>query len=167
MMRIGNGYDVHAFTEGDEIILGGVRIPHNQGLLAHSDGDVLIHALVDALVGALAMGDIGQFFPDDDPKYKDVDSRLLLRHVHKRISTSHNQTNYRLLNCDCTIVAQKPKMAPHIPAMRENIAADLGVNVSQVSVKATTTEKLGFTGREEGIAVYAVVLLEAVERDGK
>jgi len=161
MIRIGNGYDVHAFTEGDFITLGGVKIEHTKAFLAHSDGDVLIHALVDALVGALALGDIGQFFPDNDPKYENIDSRILLRHVYSTVLSK----NYRLVNCDCTIVAQNPKMAPYIEAMRENLSADLKSRKHQISVKATTTEKLGFTGKEEGIAVYAVVLLEKYERD--
>lgn len=163
MIRIGNGYDVHAFTEGDYITLGGVKIAHNMAFLAHSDGDVLVHALVDALVGALALGDIGQFFPDNDPKYENIDSRILLRHVYSLITDKQ----YRLVNCDCTIVAQRPKMSDHIDAMRENLAADLRASNNQISVKATTTEKLGFTGKEEGIAVYAVVLLEKFERDTK
>ena len=156
MIRIGNGYDVHAFTEGDFITLGGVKISHTRGLLAHSDGDVVIHALCDALLGALALGDIGQHFPDDDSSFKNIDSRKLLRHVQNLITSN----SYRMINCDCTIVAQSPKMATHILSMRENIANDLNVSVSAVSIKATTTEKLGFTGREEGISAYAVVLLE-------
>ena len=163
MIRIGNGYDVHAFTQGDYITLGGVKIEHDKAFLAHSDGDVLIHALVDALVGALALGDIGQFFPDNDPKYKNIDSRILLRDVYSLIQSKE----YKLVNCDCTIVAQNPKMASHIKAMRKNLAADLLSDDSQISVKATTTEKLGFTGREEGIAVYAVVLLEKTNKDSK
>ena len=163
MLRIGNGYDVHAFTEGDYITLGGVKIPHDKAFLAHSDGDVLVHALVDALVGALALGDIGQFFPDNDSKYKDIDSRILLRHVYSLIINKQ----YKLVNCDCTIVAQSPKMAAHIDAMRENLAADLHSKIDQISVKATTTEKLGFAGKEEGIAVYAVVLLKKFERETK
>jgi 2-C-methyl-D-erythritol 2,4-cyclodiphosphate synthase len=163
MIRIGNGYDVHAFTEGDYITLGGVKIVHDKAFLAHSDGDVLVHALVDALVGALALGDIGQFFPDNDPKYENIDSRILLRHVYSLITDKQ----YRLVNCDCTIVAQRPKMADHIDAMRENLATDLRASNNQISVKATTTEKLGFAGKEEGIAVYAVVLLEKFERDTK
>lgn len=163
MIRIGNGYDVHAFTEGDYITLAGVQIPYHKAFLAHSDGDVLIHALVDALVGALALGDIGQFFPDNDPKYKNIDSRILLRHVYSLVVAKE----YRLVNCDCTIVAENPKMAPHIEAMRENLSTDLNVRNDRVSVKATTTEKLGFTGKEEGIAVYAVVLLEKFERETK
>lgn len=159
MIRIGNGYDVHAFTYGDFITLGGVKIDHHKAFLAHSDGDVLIHALLDALAGALALGDIGQFFPDDDPKYKNIDSRILLRDVYSIIKDKE----YRLVNCDCTIVAQNPKMAPHIESIRENLAEDLEAEIDQISVKATTTEKLGFTGKEEGIAVYAVALLEKVE----
>ena len=146
-MRIGHGYDVHRFTEGTFITLGGVRIPHRFGLLAHSDGDVLLHALADALLGAAALGDIGKHFPDTDAAYKGADSRVLLRHV---------------LGLVATRVAQAPKMAPHIERMRESIAADLQVSLDQVNVKATTTEKLGFTGREEGIAVHAVALLVAL-----
>ncbi len=156
MIRIGNGYDVHAFTDGDFITLGGVKIPHARALLAHSDGDVVIHALCDALLGALALGDIGQHFPDTDSNFKNIDSRVILRHVQNLITSN----SYHLINCDCTIVAQSPKMTPHILSMRENLANDLNVSVSAVSIKATTTEKLGFTGREEGISVYAVALLE-------
>jgi len=154
-MRIGHGYDVHRFAEGDSITLGGVRIPHRFGLLAHSDGDVLLHALSDALLGAAALGDIGRHFPDTDPRFKGADSRALLRHV---VGLIHAQ-GYRVGNVDATIVAQAPKMAPHIEQMRALIAADLQVEVEEVNVKATTTEKLGFTGREEGIAVHAVALL--------
>ncbi len=163
MIRIGNGYDVHAFTNGDYITLGGVKIPHDKAFLAHSDGDVLIHALVDALAGALALGDIGQFFPDNDLKYENIDSRILLRHIYALIIKKH----YRLVNCDCTIVAQSPKMSSHIETMRKNLATDLRSDNNQISVKATTTETLGFTGREEGIAVYATVLLEKFEKDTK
>lgn len=155
MIRIGNGYDVHAFTEGDFITLGGEKIPHNKAFSAHSDGDVLIHALCDALLGALALGDIGHHFPDNDDKFKNIDSRLLLRHV---IEIIHNK-NHRLSNCDCTVVAQNPKLAPYIIDMRTNLAKDLMVDIDAVSVKATTTEKLGFSGRSEGIEAYAVVLL--------
>lgn len=161
MIRIGNGYDVHAFTEGDHITLGGVRIPHTKAFLAHSDGDVLIHALCDALLGALALGDIGQHFPDNDVNFKNIDSRKLLKHVIELVTKQY----YRLLNCDCTIVAQTPKMAPHIKQMKQNLAQDLNVSINQVSVKATTTESLGFTGREEGMSVYAVVLLQKFERE--
>ena len=156
MIRIGNGYDVHAFTEGDFITLGGAKIPHTKALMAHSDGDVLIHALCDALLGALALGDIGQHFPDNDSNFKNVDSRVLLRHVMDMVTAK----SYGMINCDCTIVAQCPKIAPHILSMRENLANDLNVSVNTVSIKATTTETLGFTGREEGISAYAVVLLQ-------
>jgi 2-C-methyl-D-erythritol 2,4-cyclodiphosphate synthase len=154
-MRIGHGYDVHRFTEGDFITLGGVQIPHTLALLAHSDGDVLLHALADALLGAAALGDIGQHFPDTDPTFKGVDSRVLLRHVLGLLQAK----GWQVANVDATIVAQAPKMAPHIAAMRVLIAEDLHVSLDQVNVKATTTEKLGFTGREEGIAVHAVALL--------
>jgi len=154
-MRIGHGYDVHRFGEGDHITLGGVRIPHRFGLLAHSDGDVLLHALSDALLGAAALGDIGKHFPDTDPQFKGADSRALLRHVLVQVQAK----GYVVGNVDATIIAQAPKMAPHIERMRALIAADLQVELDQVNVKATTTEKLGFTGREEGIAVHAVALL--------
>lgn len=156
-MRIGHGYDVHRFTEGDFVTLGGVSIPHRFGLLAHSDGDVLLHALSDALLGAAALGDIGQHFPDTDANYAGADSRVLLRHV---LGLLHGK-GWKVGNVDATIVAQAPKMAPHIARMRELIADDLQVTLDQVNVKATTTEKLGFTGREEGIAVHAVALLLA------
>ena len=154
-MRIGHGYDVHRFGEGDFITLGGVRIPHKFGLVAHSDGDVLLHALSDALLGACALGDIGKHFPDTDPQFKGADSRALLRHVLSLVEAK----GWKVENVDTTIIAQAPKMAPHIQHMRETIAADLKVELDQVNVKATTTEKLGFTGREEGIAVHAVALL--------
>ena len=156
-MRIGHGYDVHRFGEGEFITLGGVRIPHKFGLVAHSDGDVLLHALSDALLGAAALGDIGRHFPDNDPQFKGADSRVLLRHVLALVQAK----GWQVGNVDATIVAQAPKMAPHIEAMRASIAADLQVDLDQVNVKATTTEKLGFTGREEGIAVHAVALLLA------
>jgi len=159
-LRIGNGYDVHAFEEGDHITLGGVEIPHNQSFMAHSDGDVLIHALCDALLGALALGDIGKHFPDTDSTFKDINSRKLLSHVITLIK----KKGYCLVNCDCTIVAQRPKLAVHIADMCENLANDLQVEINAVSVKATTTENLGFTGRSEGIAAYAVVLLQKVAR---
>jgi len=154
-MRIGHGYDVHRFGEGDFITLGGVEIAHTQGLVAHSDGDVLLHALCDALLGACALGDIGQHFPDTDPAYRGASSRDLLTHVMKLVA----EQGWQVVNIDSTIIAQSPKMAPHIPAMRSNIAQDLGVDLGAVNVKATTTEKLGFCGRQEGIAVHAVVLL--------
>lgn len=155
-MRIGNGYDVHRFGEGDHIIIGGVRIPYEQGLVAHSDGDVLLHALCDALLGACALGDIGQHFPDTDKQFAGADSRELLRKVYQLVI----QQGWQLVNADMTIVAQAPKMAAHNLAMRTNIAQDLSAEVSQINVKATTTEQLGFTGRKEGIAAYAVVLLQ-------
>lgn len=154
-MRIGHGYDVHRFGDGDHITVGGVRIPHRFGLVAHSDGDVVLHALSDALLGAAALGDIGKHFPDTDPQFKGADSRVLLRHVLAQVKGK----GWKVGNVDATIVAQAPKMAPHIEAMRAAIAADLEVGIDQVNVKATTTEKLGFTGREEGIAVHAVALL--------
>ena len=154
-MRIGHGYDVHRFCDGDFITLGGVRIPHKYGLLAHSDGDVLLHALSDALLGAAALGDIGKHFPDTDPQFKGADSRVLLRHVVGIV----NAKGWKVGNVDATIVAQAPKMAPHIDTMRQLIAEDLQVELDQVNVKATTTEKLGFCGREEGIAVHSVALL--------
>ncbi|WP_263264060.1 2-C-methyl-D-erythritol 2,4-cyclodiphosphate synthase [Pseudomonas sp. RIT-PI-S] len=154
-MRIGHGYDVHRFGEGDFITLGGVRIPHTAGLVAHSDGDVLLHALSDALLGAAALGDIGKHFPDTDPRFKGADSRALLRNVVELVRGK----GWTVANVDSTIVAQAPRMAPHIDTMRALIAEDLQVGLDQVNVKATTTEKLGFTGREEGIAVHAVALL--------
>jgi len=154
-MRIGHGYDVHRFCDGEFVTLGGVQIAHKFGLLAHSDGDVLLHALSDALLGAAALGDIGKHFPDTDPQFKGADSRVLLRHVLGLVKAK----GWRVGNVDATIVAQAPKMAPHIDAMRNLIAADLDITLDQVNVKATTTEKLGFTGREEGIAVHAVALL--------
>jgi 2-C-methyl-D-erythritol 2,4-cyclodiphosphate synthase len=154
-MRIGHGYDVHAFTAGDHLVLGGVTIPYSHAFAAHSDGDVLIHALCDALLGAAALGDIGRHFPDTSAEFQNIDSRILLRHV---VGLLH-QHGYRLGNADMTIIAQAPKMAPHIEAMRTNLAADLQGDIGQVNVKATTTEKLGFAGRKEGIAAHAVVLL--------
>jgi 2-C-methyl-D-erythritol 2,4-cyclodiphosphate synthase len=154
-MRIGHGYDVHAFGPGDHLVLGGVRISHSQGLLAHSDGDVLIHALCDALLGAIAAGDIGRHFPDDDPGNADIDSRLLLRRVFGLVQGS----GLVLGNADITVIAQAPRMAPHLSAMLDNLAADLQADRSQLNIKATTTEGLGFAGRMEGIAAHAVVLL--------
>ncbi|UTW46181.1 2-C-methyl-D-erythritol 2,4-cyclodiphosphate synthase [bacterium SCSIO 12696] len=158
MIRIGHGYDVHAFGPGDHLMLGGVAIAHNQGFVAHSDGDVLIHALCDGLLGAAGLGDIGRHFPDTDPQYKGIDSRELLRHVVSLLA----ERSWQLSNADITIVAQAPKMAPHISAMQDNLAADLNADVSQLNVKATTTEKLGFEGRQEGIACHAVVLIQAL-----
>lgn len=157
-LRIGHGFDVHAFGGDGPIILGGVSIDYPQGLLAHSDGDVVLHALSDAILGALALGDIGHHFPDTDDSFKGIDSRVLLRKV---VSEMVNH-GYRVGNVDITIMAQAPKMAPHIQAMRQCIAADLQCDISQVNVKATTTEKLGFVGRKEGIAVEAVALLTGV-----
>jgi len=156
-MRIGHGYDVHRFGVGHEIVLGGVHIAHDRGLEAHSDGDVLIHAICDALLGAIGQGDIGQHFPDTDPANAGIDSRLLLRRVTQLVQAA----GWQLGNLDATLIAQAPRMAPHIAAMREHLAADLSVATGQVNVKATTTEKLGFAGREEGIAAHAVVLLQA------
>lgn len=158
-IRIGHGYDVHKFGESGPITICGVKIDYEQGLLAHSDGDVALHALCDALLGALALGDIGGHFPDTDAQFKGADSRVLLRHVMALV----NQHGYEIGNLDLTIVAQAPKMAPHIQAMRENISQDVCAQLSQVNVKATTTEKLGFAGRKEGIACYAVVLLNKSE----
>lgn len=158
-MRIGHGFDVHAFGEGSFITIGGVQIPYERGLVAHSDGDVALHALADALLGAAALGDIGQHFPDTDAAYAGADSRVLLRHV---VGLIHDK-GYRVGNADITIIAQAPKMALHIQTMREYIAADLQVRLDDINVKATTTEKLGFTGRKEGIAVEAVVLLLTAE----
>ena len=154
-MRIGHGYDVHRFAEGDFITLGGVRIAHSFGLLAHSDGDVVLHALSDALLGAAALGDIGKHFPDTDPQFKGADSRTLLKEAARRVIA----TGYSIGNIDATIIAQRPKMAPHIAAMCANIAEDLGVAVGQVNIKAKTNEKLGYLGREEGIAAESIALL--------
>lgn len=156
MLRIGQGLDVHAFEAGDFVTLAGVKIPHNQGLKAHSDGDVVLHALSDALLGALALGDIGQHFPDTDPTYKGADSRVLLRAVYQLILAQ----GYELINADITVACERPKLAPHNLAMRENIALDLDSKLDHISVKATTTEKLGFTGRQEGIFASAIVLLQ-------
>lgn len=156
MIRVGMGYDVHRFNDGDHIILGGVTIPYEKGLEAHSDGDVVLHALADAILGAAALGDIGKHFPDTDPNFKGADSRVLLRHVYSIVKDK----GYKLVNADVTIIAQAPKMLPHVPAMRANIAADLETDSDFINVKATTTEKLGFEGRKEGIAVQAVVLIE-------
>lgn len=156
-LRIGHGYDVHRFGDGDHIVLGGVQIPHRRGLLAHSDGDVVLHALCDALLGACALGDIGAHFPDSDPRFANADSRDLLRHCYGLVKAQ----GYQLGNADVTIVAQAPKMAPYIAAMRGHIAADLDADIGRVNIKATTTEQLGFTGREEGIAVHSVVLLSS------
>jgi 2-C-methyl-D-erythritol 2,4-cyclodiphosphate synthase len=160
MMRIGHGYDVHQLVAGRDLILGGVIIPHAKGLLGHSDADVLLHAICDACLGAAALGDIGRHFPDTDPHFKNIDSRKLLCQVNALLDKS----DWRVANIDSTVVAQVPRLAPHIPAMIKNIAADLEIAETQVNVKATTTEKLGFAGREEGIAAHAVVLLERIVR---
>lgn len=154
-IRIGNGYDVHALAEGLTLTLGGVRIPFEKGCVAHSDGDVLIHALCDALLGALALGDIGRHFPDTDEQYRGIDSRILLRKVREMIK----ERGYRISNADCTLLLQKPKIAPYIDEMRKCLASDLGVEISRIAVKATTTEHLGYEGRGEGISAMATVLL--------
>ena len=154
-IRVGSGFDVHALVEGRQLIIGGVTIPHARGLLGHSDADVLLHAIADALLGALALGDLGVHFPDGDARWKDADSRVLLRHVSGLV----NGLGWDVGNVDATVIAQAPKMAPHIAQMRINIGQDLGCDPALVSVKATTTERLGFTGRNEGIAAQAVVLV--------
>lgn len=155
-MRIGQGYDVHAFEPGDHVVLGGVRIPYTQALRAHSDGDVVLHALTDALLGAVALGDIGQHFPDTDPAYRGADSRKLLRDAYALVA----KQGFTLTNADMTVVAEKPRLAEWIVPMRTNISKDLDIAIERISVKATTSERLGFCGREEGIAALAVVLLE-------
>ena len=155
-MRIGQGFDVHALLAGRKLVIGGVEIPHDKGLAGHSDADVLLHAICDALLGAAALGDIGWHFPDGNLAYRNVDSRELLRATGKKIA----EAGYRIVNVDATIIAQAPRMAPHIARMIGNIASDLGVKPAQVSVKATTTEKLGLTGRGEGIAAQAIALIE-------
>jgi 2-C-methyl-D-erythritol 2,4-cyclodiphosphate synthase len=157
-MRIGHGYDVHAFGEGDKIVIGGVIIPHHHGLIAHSDGDVLLHALCDALLGATALGDIGKHFPDSDMQYRNADSRALLRMVYGKVKAA----GWQLTNADMTIIAQAPRMATYIPHMVQAIATELHVQPGQINIKATTTERLGFVGREEGIAAHAVVLLQLI-----
>ncbi len=154
-MRVGHGFDAHRFGAGDHVVLGGVTIPHEQGLVAHSDGDVLIHAICDALLGAAALGDIGRHFPDSDDAWKDVDSRILLRRVVEEIA----RHGLVVGNLDSTVIAQQPRLGKHIDAMRQNLAADLKIALNRVNVKATTTERMGYTGRGEGIAAHAVVLL--------
>ena len=154
-MRIGQGYDAHKFKKGGRLVLGGVEVPYEKGMEAHSDGDVVIHALCDALLGAMALGDIGKHFPDTDDSYKGIDSRFLLKEVMNKV----RQGGMKLGNADITVIAQEPKLAPHIQTMREILAVDMSTAINNVSVKATTTEKMGFTGRAEGIAVTAVVLL--------
>ncbi|MBP8019995.1 MAG: 2-C-methyl-D-erythritol 2,4-cyclodiphosphate synthase [Agitococcus sp.] len=153
--RIGHGIDVHCFGDGDSVTLAGVTIPHSHGLVAHSDGDVALHALCDAMLGALALGDIGKHFPDTDAAYENADSRILLRHVVALVRSK----GYQVGNCDVTVLAERPKLAPHIALMQERVATDLGITTDCVSIKATTTEKLGFVGRQEGIEAHAVVLL--------
>lgn len=155
-MRIGQGFDVHALVAGRKLVLGGVHIPYYMGLQGHSDADVLLHAICDALLGAAAMGDIGSHYPDSDPQYEDLDSRILLRETGKKIAAQ----GYRVVNIDATIIAQAPRMAPYVATMIGNIAADLGLKPAAISVKATTTEQLGFTGRGEGIAAQAIALIE-------
>lgn len=159
-MRIGQGFDVHAFGPGDKVVIGGVIIPHERGLVAHSDGDVLLHALCDALLGAAALGDIGRHFPDTDPHFQNADSRALLRMVYAKVKAE----GWQLVNADMTVIAQAPRLSGHVPHMIERIAADLESDTGRVNIKATTTEKLGFTGRKEGIAAQAVVLLEPQSR---
>ena len=155
-MRVGQGFDVHAFAAGRKLMIGGVEIPHARGLLGHSDADVLLHAICDALLGAAGLGDIGQHYPDSSPQYADVDSRILLRSTAAKLK----ELRLKVVNIDATIVAEAPRMAPHIPRMIGNIAADLGVPPSMINVKATTTERLGFVGRDEGIAAMAIALID-------
>ena len=159
-MRVGLGYDVHKIVEGRKLIIGGVDIPHEKGLLGHSDADVLIHAVMDSILGALALGDIGKHFPDTDGKYKGADSMKLLEFVYNLI----NEKGYGIANIDCTIIAQSPKMAPHIQSMRENIAKALNTSIENINVKATTEEGLGFTGAKEGIAAQSICLLVKVDK---
>ena len=156
--RIGHGYDVHRFGEGDFIVLGGQQIPHNHGFIAHSDGDVLIHSLCDALLGSIAAGDIGQHFPDTDEQYKNIDSSILLEKINQLLK----QDQFMIGNIDISIVAQTPKMSPHIQSMRLHLANVLNIAQTQINIKATTTEKLGFTGRQEGIAVHSVVMVYSI-----
>jgi len=160
-LRIGNGFDVHAFVAGRPLILGGVTIPHPRGLDGHSDADVLLHAIADAILGALALGDIGKHFPDTDPRWRGADSRALLRHVYALAFDA----GWELCNVDATVIAQAPRLAPHVAAMRANLASDLICDETRISLKATTTEHLGFTGREEGIAAFATVLLQMRDRN--
>ncbi|MBI2799066.1 MAG: 2-C-methyl-D-erythritol 2,4-cyclodiphosphate synthase [Gammaproteobacteria bacterium] len=157
-MRIGQGFDAHKFRAGDHVVLGGVRIPFERGLAAHSDGDVLLHAICDAVLGAAALGDIGQHFPDSDQAFNGIDSRILVRRVAELIA----EAGYRVSNLDATVICERPRVAAHVSLMRQRIASDLKLTIEQVNIKGTTTEKMGFTGREEGIAATAVALLEAV-----
>lgn len=156
-MRIGHGFDAHRFGEGDTVTIGGIAIPHSQGLIAHSDGDVLIHAICDAILGAIALGDIGKHFPDNDPAFKNIDSAELL----KSVMQSANNKGYVVGNLDCTVIAQAPRLGAHIPAMQTKLSGLLNVEVDAVNVKATTTEKMGYTGRGEGISAHAVVLMQS------
>lgn len=162
-MRVGQGYDIHALVEGRKLIIGGVEIPYKRGLAGHSDADVLLHAVCDALIGAAALGDIGTHFPDTDPRYKNIDSRRLLREVGKLVT----QHGWRIINIDATLIAEAPKMAPHIPAMVKNIANDLGIEVKDVNVKAKTNEKLGYVGRGEGIAAEAIACIKCLKSESK
>ena len=157
-LRIGQGYDVHAFTDGDHVMLGGQKIPHTHGVLAHSDGDVLLHAICDALLGAAGLGDIGMHFPDTDPRWKGADSRAFLRHVRDLLK----ERDFVLVNVDATVISEAPRLGKYREAIRTNIAADLGVNVTRVNVKATTSEKMGFVGRREGLACQAIALIEHI-----
>ncbi len=157
-IRIGQGFDVHAFGPGDHLMLGGVRVPHDRGVQAHSDGDVVIHALCDAMLGALALGDIGRHFPPDDPQWKGADSRAFLRHCNGLL----NERGWRVGNADITVICERPKVGPHAEAMRARLAEDLGIGRDEISIKATTSETLGFTGRGEGIAAQAIALLVTV-----
>ena len=157
-LRIGQGYDVHAFTAGDHVTLGGVKIPHTHGILAHSDGDVLLHALCDALLGAAGLGDIGMHFPDTDPRWKGADSRAFVRHVRDLLKVS----DYVIVNVDTTVICETPRLGKYREVMRANIAADLGINITRVNIKATTSEKMGFIGRAEGLACQAIALIEHI-----
>jgi 2-C-methyl-D-erythritol 2,4-cyclodiphosphate synthase len=160
-MRIGHGYDAHRFQEGRRLVLGGVEIPHDRGLAAHSDGDVLIHAICDALLGAAALGDIGRHFPDTKDEFAGIDSRILLRRVVNVVE----ENGWKIANVDATVVAQRPKIGAHVPTMRERLASDMKIDVGQLNIKGTTTEGMGFAGREEGIAAYAVALLTPFQQD--
>ena len=160
-LRIGQGFDVHQLVEGRQLIIGGVTIPHEKGLLGHSDADVLLHAICDALIGAAALGDIGQHFSDSDPRYKNIDSRVLLRNVYHLLKTNH----YEIVNIDATIIAQAPKMAPHIPAMIANIAQDLQTSARNINIKAKTAEHLGAIGRKEGIVAEVICLIDRTEKN--
>ena len=157
-LRVGQGYDVHAFTAGDHVTLGGEKIPHSQGVLAHSDGDVLLHAICDALLGAAGLGDIGMHFPDTDPRWKDADSRAFIRHVRDLLK----ERDFVIVNVDATVICEAPRLGKYREAMRTNIAADLGVNVTRVNIKATTSEQLGFIGRREGLACQAIAMIEHI-----